>query len=113
MSIKSRACFTDKATNGAGEAIALATQQKGFYFSYTVWLFGIWGDGDVTVEVSPDGGATWLPINDDNGDTLLFVSDTVMKLTVDATHVRGTIGNAGGGTSLTMLVTSGQNDDWN
>lgn len=41
----------------------------------TVFVYGTFGSGTATVQVSPDAGTTWIDVEDDGGSVVSFTAD--------------------------------------
>ena len=64
----------------------------------TVYCWGTFNGATVTVEVSPDGGATWFAVSG-----LSFTSQDAINMEVRASQVRGVV-TGGTSPSINMLV---------
>ena len=84
--------------NGTSAAVSLPDFDPAFPRYSTLYAYGNWGaSATVAVEVSPDG-QTWFPVNTFNANSYFVVS-------ISFSHIRATVANANGSTSLNLIIT--------
>ncbi len=89
----------ENAGNGTGSAYELRAGGRMVKENVrSIYAYGTWDGAAVTIEVSPDGGTTWIEI-----PSLSFTADSVYNIEARASHIRAVVA---GGTapSLTVMV---------
>lgn len=82
--------FSAKTANFSSDAV----QWNGGAGTFSAW--GTWNGATVSLEWSPDGGTTWIAV----GSASTFTENGLAKFSLGVGHIRATLSNAGGTTSL-------------
>lgn len=89
--------FTDQTANASSQEIQLPISQKGPHQAvrdYHYVMFGTWDTATMVVEVSVDGGTTWVVVASKTADAQAVVP-------LGPCIMRFTLSSVGAGTSLT------------
>ena len=85
-------------SNATGSANPLKTPDKRTSEIRTVYAYGTWDGATATVELSPDGGTTWV----DSGISL--TADGMTNLEARGDQIRAVLAGGGGSESVTVVL---------